>query len=64
MGFLSIVRKLREKEKEMKLLIIGLDNGVLLGVGKSIIDEASVASVIAPIFRVCAVYQLLGRKRN
>ena len=26
MGFLSIVRKLREKEKEMKLLIIGLDN--------------------------------------
>ena len=25
MGFLSIVRKLREKEKEMKLLIIGLD---------------------------------------
>ena len=26
MGFLTIVRKLREKEKEMKILIIGLDN--------------------------------------
>mmetsp|Transcript_18995 Transcript_18995/g.61503 ORF Transcript_18995/g.61503 Transcript_18995/m.61503 type:complete len:186 (+) Transcript_18995:311-868(+) len=26
MGFLTIVRKLRQKEKEMKILIIGLDN--------------------------------------
>jgi len=26
MGFLTIVRKLREKEKTMKLLTIGLDN--------------------------------------
>ena len=26
MGFLTIVRKLRQKEKEVKLLIIGLDN--------------------------------------
>lgn len=26
MGFLTIVRKLRDKEKEMKLLLVGLDN--------------------------------------
>eukprot|EP00635_Sarcinochrysidales_sp_CCMP3193_P010345 CAMPEP_0118904592 /NCGR_PEP_ID=MMETSP1166-20130328/8993_1 /TAXON_ID=1104430 /ORGANISM="Chrysoreinhardia sp, Strain CCMP3193" /LENGTH=184 /DNA_ID=CAMNT_0006843849 /DNA_START=77 /DNA_END=631 /DNA_ORIENTATION=- len=41
MGFLSIVRKLREKEREMKLLMVGLDNAGKTTVVKKFKGEAT-----------------------
>ena len=41
MGFLTIVRKLREKEREMKLLMVGLDNAGKTTVVKKFNGEAT-----------------------
>lgn len=39
MGFLTILRKLREKEKEMRILILGLDNAGKTTIMKKFLGE-------------------------